>query len=222
MTFAPSGSMKPTRITKIVSGGQTGADQGGLDAALYCSIPHGGWCPKGRKSENGIIPAKYQLQEMPSPDYLVRTKANVVDSGRNQPGERQTLLSNSRGGVGSSIISGGWVFFHCSLPTGVFPPIHFSWRSSNPFSLPASRLFNQFTRVTTDSSCRTFLNGHPGALRFSGQLSSRFTHRVFRFINAFSVHSSVVIRPPFFILGQPTEGWCTNSVRQKKFMTDAF
>jgi len=80
MTFAPSGSMKPTRITKIVSGGQTGADQGGLDAALYCSIPHGGWCPKGRKSENGIIPAKYQLQEMPSPDYLVRTKANVVDS----------------------------------------------------------------------------------------------------------------------------------------------
>ena len=80
MTFAPSGSMKPTRITKIVSGGQTGADQGGLDAAIYCSIPHGGWCPKGRKSENGIIPAKYQLQEMPSPDYLVRTKANVVDS----------------------------------------------------------------------------------------------------------------------------------------------
>ena len=69
-----------SRITKIVSGGQTGADQGGLDAALYCSIPHGGWCPKGRKSENGIIPAKYQLQEMPSADYLVRTKANVVDS----------------------------------------------------------------------------------------------------------------------------------------------
>jgi len=69
-----------TRINKIVSGGQTGADQGGLDAALYCSLPHGGWCPKGRKSENGVIPAKYQLQEMPSADYLVRTKANVVDS----------------------------------------------------------------------------------------------------------------------------------------------
>jgi hypothetical protein len=69
-----------TRIIKIVSGGQTGADQGGLDAAIYCSIPHGGWCPKGRKSENGIIPAKYQLQEMPSADYLVRTKANAVDS----------------------------------------------------------------------------------------------------------------------------------------------
>jgi hypothetical protein len=69
-----------TQITKIVSGGQSGADQGGLDAALYCSIPHGGWCPKGRKSENGIIPAKYQLQEMPSADYLARTKANVVDS----------------------------------------------------------------------------------------------------------------------------------------------
>ncbi len=69
-----------TRINKIVSGGQTGADQGGRDAALYCSLPYGGWCPKGRKSENGVIPAKYQLEEMPSADYLVRTKANVVDS----------------------------------------------------------------------------------------------------------------------------------------------
>jgi hypothetical protein len=44
-------------ITKIVSGGQTGVDQAGLEAAIYCKIPHGGWCPKGRKSEDGRIPA---------------------------------------------------------------------------------------------------------------------------------------------------------------------
>jgi hypothetical protein len=30
-------------ITEIVSGGQTGADRGGLEAALYCDVPHGGW-----------------------------------------------------------------------------------------------------------------------------------------------------------------------------------
>lgn len=67
-------------ITKIVSGGQTGADRGGLDAAIYCEIPHGGWCPKGRKAEEGIIPLDYHLNEMQSAEYLARTKANVVDS----------------------------------------------------------------------------------------------------------------------------------------------
>lgn len=67
-------------ITKIVSGGQTGADRGGLEAALYCEIPHGGWCPKGRKAEDEIIPHKYHLTEMKSADYLKRTEANIVDS----------------------------------------------------------------------------------------------------------------------------------------------
>jgi hypothetical protein len=67
-------------ITKIISGGQTGADRGGLDAAIHCKIPHGGWCPKGRKAEDGVIPAKYIQQEMASSDYLVRAEANVVDS----------------------------------------------------------------------------------------------------------------------------------------------
>ena len=67
-------------ITKLISGGQTGADRGGLDAAIYCNILHSGWCPKGRKAEDGIIPAQYQLQEMSSADYLKRTEQNVVDS----------------------------------------------------------------------------------------------------------------------------------------------
>jgi len=67
-------------IIKIISGGQTGADRGGLDAAITCRIPHGGWCPKGRRSEDGIIPDKYQLQETASSGYLKRTEQNVVDS----------------------------------------------------------------------------------------------------------------------------------------------
>ncbi|MDX2420805.1 MAG: putative molybdenum carrier protein [Nitrospirota bacterium] len=36
-------------ITKIISGGQTGADRGGLDDAIHCDWPHGGWCPKVAK-----------------------------------------------------------------------------------------------------------------------------------------------------------------------------
>ena len=62
-------------ITKIFSGGQTGADRGGLDAAIHCEIPHGGWCPKGRKAEDGVIPVEYHLNEMVSSEYLPRTKA---------------------------------------------------------------------------------------------------------------------------------------------------
>lgn len=67
-------------ITKIISGGQTGADRGGLDAAIHCGWPHGGWCPKGRKAEDGVIPDEYHLTEMLSAEYLARTKANVIDS----------------------------------------------------------------------------------------------------------------------------------------------
>jgi hypothetical protein len=67
-------------LTCIVSGGQTGADRGGLDAALYCAIPHGGWCPRGRKAEDGVIPEKYTLKETASTDYLDRTRRNVLDS----------------------------------------------------------------------------------------------------------------------------------------------
>ncbi|HCE42859.1 MAG TPA: hypothetical protein DET40_04875 [Lentisphaeria bacterium] len=67
-------------VSKIISGGQTGADRGGLDAAIELCIPHGGWCPKGRKSEDGTIPAKYVLEEMNTADYLRRTEQNVIDS----------------------------------------------------------------------------------------------------------------------------------------------
>lgn len=66
---------------KIVSGGQTGADRAGLDWAIGHSITHGGWCPVGRLAEDGPIPARYLLEEMPDGGgYRRRTKANVRDS----------------------------------------------------------------------------------------------------------------------------------------------
>lgn len=67
-------------LTKIVSGGQTGADQGALEAAISLGIPHGGWCPLGRISETGRIPNRYQLTETSSRLYPVRTRWNVRDS----------------------------------------------------------------------------------------------------------------------------------------------
>ena len=67
-------------IEKIVSGGQTGADRAGLDVAIRWGFPYGGWCPKGRKAEDGAIPWIYQLTETPSASYLQRTEWNVRDS----------------------------------------------------------------------------------------------------------------------------------------------
>lgn len=73
--------MTTTRVfSKIVSGGQTGADQGALNAALKLNHPCGGWCPKGRKSEAGKIPVKYPLTENTSTKYSARTEMNVKDS----------------------------------------------------------------------------------------------------------------------------------------------
>jgi hypothetical protein len=68
------------RLVKIVSGGQTGVDRGALDAALTHGVACGGWCPKGRRSEDGVIPEKYALRETPGADYEERTRWNVRDS----------------------------------------------------------------------------------------------------------------------------------------------
>jgi hypothetical protein len=67
-------------IEKLISGGQTGADIAALDVALRFDFPHGGWCPKGRRSLEGPIPGRYLLDETPSASYLQRTERNVRDS----------------------------------------------------------------------------------------------------------------------------------------------
>ena len=70
----------PKDCLKLVSGGQTGVDRAALDVAILLGLPHGGWCPKGRRSEDGRIPDKYQLSELGSPRFADRTRRNVLDS----------------------------------------------------------------------------------------------------------------------------------------------
>lgn len=67
-------------VQKLISGGQTGADRAALDFAIQNSIPHGGYCPRGRKAEDGAIPSKYKLTETKSADYPERTELNVRES----------------------------------------------------------------------------------------------------------------------------------------------
>ncbi|KTD20966.1 Putative molybdenum carrier [Legionella lansingensis] len=74
-------------LKKIISGGQTGVDRAALDVAISLSLLYGGWCPKGRLDENGIIPNQYiNLVEVKGDfqteedNYAARTKLNICDA----------------------------------------------------------------------------------------------------------------------------------------------
>jgi Circularly permutated YpsA SLOG family len=67
-------------LKKIISGGQVGADQAALDAAIKCNFPHGGWIQRGMKTQTGVLPEKYRLKEMPVSGYKERIEKNVIKS----------------------------------------------------------------------------------------------------------------------------------------------
>jgi len=88
----------------IISGGQSGVDRAALDAAMASNIPCGGWCPTGRKAEDGRIPDRYPLTELKNGGYRERTLRNLTDSDgtvviyfeRLQGGTKLTLDSCSK------------------------------------------------------------------------------------------------------------------------------
>ncbi len=63
----------------VISGGQTGADRAALDAAISRGFSCGGFCPKGRIAEDGVIGQQYPLIEI-SGGYRQRTKENIIRS----------------------------------------------------------------------------------------------------------------------------------------------
>lgn len=68
---------------KVISGGQTGADQAGLFAARENGLQTGGWMPKGFKTQDGNRPEFYNMfgvKETLSTKYNTRTYLNVKDS----------------------------------------------------------------------------------------------------------------------------------------------
>lgn len=73
--FAPR-----VRLRRIVSGGQSGVDRAALDVAIELGLEHGGYCPRGRRAEDGRISDRYLLQETLSERYEVRTRRNVLES----------------------------------------------------------------------------------------------------------------------------------------------
>jgi hypothetical protein len=70
-------------LDRVISGGQTGADQAGWRAAQACGLETGGWMPKGFLTETGPRPEFTELYgavEMATADYPARTRANVEAS----------------------------------------------------------------------------------------------------------------------------------------------
>lgn len=91
-------------LTKIVSGWQTGVDRGALDAALVAGFPCGGWCPAGRLAEDGGIPERYPLTEMPEVrigEPAVRTARKIAE------GYRARMLKNVQDSDGTVILFSG-------------------------------------------------------------------------------------------------------------------
>ena len=78
-------------VKKIISGGQTGVDRAGLDFAIENQIPHGGYCPKGRRSEDGKIPDNYNLIETATSNYKERTEKNLIEL------DGTLIINNSKG-----------------------------------------------------------------------------------------------------------------------------
>lgn len=87
-------------IKKVISGGQTGADEAGLWAAKFMGIPTGGWAPFNYMTKNGSnmeLKTKYGLEEWGG--YKTRTWKNAEESDGtlrfaknfNSPGEKCTM-----------------------------------------------------------------------------------------------------------------------------------
>lgn len=98
MEVGYNNKMSHHKITKIISGGQTGADRAGLDVAIDLGMDYGGSLPSGRRTEDGYLSRSYtKMKEVKSRYYHVRTEKNVMDS------DATIIFTYSRMGSGSAL-----------------------------------------------------------------------------------------------------------------------
>ena len=97
-----AGLVPATKVTKIISGGQHGADASGVIIGRELGLETGGAIPAGRKTELGPLPDNvvetYGFKELKGANYAKRTQYNVENSDATvifgnvkSPGSRQTL-----------------------------------------------------------------------------------------------------------------------------------
>ncbi|HET6610577.1 MAG TPA: putative molybdenum carrier protein [Kofleriaceae bacterium] len=119
-------------MVKIISGGQTGADRGALDAARDLGVAHGGFCPRGRRAEDGVIPAHYDLVETRAAQYAARTAANV------RAADATLLITRGKMTAGSALTArlaedSGCPFLHVDLARTAAPADEIkTWLAAHP------------------------------------------------------------------------------------------
>ena len=84
------------KLKKIISGGQTGAEQAALDAAVQQGIDHSGWTAKGRPASQAPPPADHQLRDLLFPGHCSSIEQNVIDSDGTALFSRGSLSEDCR------------------------------------------------------------------------------------------------------------------------------
>jgi hypothetical protein len=90
-------------LEKIVSGGQTGAEQAAWRAARAIGVPSGGWMPAGLLTDDGPQPdfaERYGAAVLPAGNHPASSEQNVQDSdatiwfgGTTNPGAHATVAA---------------------------------------------------------------------------------------------------------------------------------
>ena len=139
-------------------------DRAALDAALAAGFSCGGWCPRGRKAEDGRIPDRYPLQELTSAAYLQRTRRNVLASD------------------GTVIIYSG------QISGGTARTFEFCRQEHKPFQLidaaevPPAAAAGQVAEFVAREAIRVLnvagprASGWPGAARYTADVIRRVLH----------------------------------------------
>lgn len=142
------------RPLKIVSGGQTGADRAALDWAIEHGLEHGGWCPRGRRAEDGAIPPRYRLAETPTDRWEQRTEWNVRDS------DGTVILT-----LAETLTGGSLTTAECARGLGR-PCLHVSERADGDGAAAKVRRFVSDHAIRTLNVAGPRASGEPGVGRF--------------------------------------------------------
>jgi len=90
-------------IRKIISGGQTGVELAALDIAIKLGIPHGGWTSRGKRNEEGPLPALYDLAETSSLGFQAAMENNVNASDGTLVISRDMKTARTRNAVRAAL-----------------------------------------------------------------------------------------------------------------------
>ena len=120
---------------RVVSGGQTGVDRAALDVGLTLGLAVGGWCPRGRRAEDGPIPDRYPLVETPERNDPARTRRNIEDVDGTLILNRGTL----DGGTALTAAHARQIGKPClvvALEEGIEPATFRDWLAAHPIAMP--------------------------------------------------------------------------------------